>query len=197
MKSRYYKNIPGWINDVEADLLYNLSLNTDGPILEIGTLYGKSTSVICEAICDSFNKNIFDSCDINFKNKEEFTDFYEKIHGNVDIPSLLEEFSFSKNKNIFDVTIEYLNKYDLLQYVNLISENFHTLNFKYDLIYCDALHDINEININLPHMERISNKNCIWAIHDFNMICSYMPESINERKINMINVIDNIGVFKL
>lgn len=197
MKHKYYKNIPGWLSDKEAELLYNSCVNFTGSILEIGTMYGKSTSVICEAIQDSSKNNKFDSCDINFKNREEFIDFYTKVHGGITVPDLIEEFSFSKNKDIFDVTYEYLNKYDLLKYVNLIPENFHKINFNYDLIFCDALHDINEINLNLPHMEKISNDNCIWIVHDFNCTYKIFPTHVNNKKLNFIEVVDTLGIFKL
>jgi hypothetical protein len=197
MKDKFYTNIPGWLSDKEAVGLYNLCLNFSGSILEIGSMYGKSTSVICEAIRDSSSTAVVDSCDINFKNREEFIDFYTKVHGGITVPDLVEEYSFSKNKNIFEVAKEYLGKYDLLKYVTLIPENFHTFSFKYDLIFCDALHDINEIKLNLPYMKKISNNNCIWVVHDFNCTYKLFPTKVNDRKLNFINAIDTLGVFRI
>jgi predicted O-methyltransferase YrrM len=197
MRNRFYKNIPGWFSDAEANILYNLCLNINGSILEIGTLYGKSTSVICEAISDSFTTPIFDSCDMNFETREEFMTFYTKVHGGIEIPDLIEKLSFSINKNIFDVTREYLSQFDLLKFVNLIPGNFNHLNKKYDVIFCDAMHDINEFNLNLPHLFRLSNPRCVWAIHDFNCIEKYMLPILDENKITRIDVIDSLGIFKL
>jgi hypothetical protein len=192
MNYKYYKFIPGWLSDNEAEELYKQSFNLNRNILEIGSMYGKSTSVICESIRDSEFKSIFDSYDINFKTRNQFLDFYTKVHGGATVPDLVEEYSFSKNKSIFDVTIEHLKKYNLLQYVNLHEGNFNVIdNKKYNFIFCDAMHDINEINLNLPHMKRLSENDCIWAIHDINL------EILNEIKkhAKLLKTVDCIGVF--
>jgi len=192
MNDKYYKFIPGWLSDNEAEELYKQSFNLNGNILEIGSMYGKSTSVICESVRDTQFKTIFDSYDINFKSREQFLDFYTKVHGGAMVPDLVEEYSFSKNKSIFDVTIEHLQKYNLLQYVNLHEGNFNVIdNKKYNFIFCDAMHDINEINLNLPHMKRLSENDCIWAIHDINL------EILNEIKkhVKLLKIVDCIGVF--
>ena len=197
MKNKFYQNVPGWISDKEAQSLYNLCLDFSGNILEIGTGYGKSTSVICESIQDSIIKPSFDSCDLNFKNSQEMVEFYTKVHGNFTVPDLFNELSFSKNKDIFDVTKEYLNKYHLLEYVTLIVDNFHNLNNKYNLIFCDVLYDSNEVNLNLPKIEKLSDENCIWAIHDFNCIYKYFPREINNRIINFVDMTDSLAIFRL
>lgn len=194
----YYKQIPGWISDDEANELYKLAFDLNGNILEIGTLYGKSTSCICEAIRDSNLKSTFDSCDINFKNRDDFLNFYHPIHGqDTRIPVLLEEISFSKNKDIYEVTIEYLEKFNLLQFVNLIPESFHIFEKKYNFIFCDALHDINEININLPHLLRLSHDMCILAIHDINSVINFIPSTFNDKKIIFLKTVGNLGIYNI
>ena len=198
MKHKFYQKIPGWISDKEADELYRISINVSGSILEIGTMYGKSTSVVCEAILDSSLHPVFDSCDINFKDRHAFVEFYTKIHGGAAIPDILENLSFSQNKDVFDVTRMYLNQFDLLKFVNLIPGNFHNLTKKYDFIFCDAMHDINELNLNLPHLIRLSNPQCIWAIHDFNCISNHFIPMLNyKNNIKYINLVDSLGIFML
>lgn len=198
MNDKFYKQIPGWISDNEAFELYNLSFNLKGKILEIGTLYGKSTSCICESIRDSDEKIIFDSCDLNFRNTDEFFHFYRKIHGfDITIPQLLNEISFSKNKSVYETTIEYLKKFDLLRFVNLIPNSFHSLEGNYDFIFCDAFHDINEVNMNMTHLLRLSNNECIWAIHDIHNVENFIPNLINNKKITFIKKTDDLGVYQI
>jgi len=192
MNDKYYRFIPGWLSDNEAEELYKQCFNLNGNILEIGSMYGRSTSVICESIKDSASKSGFESYDINFKSRDQFIDFYTKVHGGIIIPDLVEQYSFSKNKSIFDVTIEYLQKYNLLQYVNLNEGNFNIIdNKKFNFIFCDAMHDINEVNLNLPHMIRLSENNCIWAIHDINLELS----NTIKKYATLLKTIDCIGIF--
>ena len=198
MKDQYYNQIPGWLSDNEANELYNLSFDLNGKILEIGTLYGKSTSCICESIRDSNLKSTFNSCDINFKDKNDFLSFYQPIHGqNTTVPSLLEEISFSQNKTIYEVTTEYLQKFNLLKFVNLIPKSFHNFEEKYNFIFCDALHDINEVNINLPHLLRLSENICIWAIHDINNVMNFIPYEVDGKKITFFKKVDNLGIYQI
>lgn len=191
-----YVNIPGWLSNTDAELLYELSVNCKGSILEIGFFLGKSTSVICEAIKDSNNNNQFDSYDMDFKTQEEFVKFYTPIHKKFKVPKLLTQEVFNRNETTLNVAKNNLQKFGLLKYVNLNSGNFKSINDKkYDLIYCDVMHDKSEIELNLPDLIRLSNPNCFWAVHD---IKNYHP-SLIACKPNIIYLYkrNNIGVFKL
>lgn len=178
----------------DAKVLYELVFNCRGSILEIGFFLGKSTSIICDAIKESNNNNHFDSYDMDFKNEDEFVTFYKEIHEKVHVPPFLIEHVFNKNKTTLEVASENLQKYDLLKYVNLNSGNFKSIQNKtYDLIFCDAMHDQNEIDLNLPDLKRLSNKNCVWAVHD---VKNYDPNLIaNEPNIKFLERKNSIGVF--
>lgn len=190
-----YSNIPGWLTDNEAIELYNLAYNTNTSILEIGFLFGRSTSVICEALRDSNKKIQFDSYDLNFTDSNEFMKFYSKIHGDtITVPELIEEIAFSKNKTIFDIASNILQSYDLLKYVNLNCDNFQNITNKtYGFIFCDVMHDTNEIRINLPKIKELCGHNSLIAIHDTTPMHADIIESGGNLKFS--KQVDSIGVF--
>lgn len=194
MMNKYYQQIPGWFEDLEADCLWDLANKTTGSILEVGFFFGRSTSVICDAIA---NKNIeFDSYDINFKTQEQFVEFYNQIHGSVQYNELLNKYVFATNKSVLQVATEHLSRYNLLQYVNLHCENFHTIIDKqYELIFCDATHDEKEIRSNLSKIISLSKPDCIWAFHDV----GYRPDLIDMvvgPNIQLIKIVESLGVFQ-
>jgi predicted O-methyltransferase YrrM len=190
-----YSNIPGWLTDNEAKKLYQLSYETSGTILEIGFLFGKSTSVICEALRDRNRKNQFDSYDLNFSNANEFISFYSKIHGDtITVPDLIQEISFSKNKMIIDIASDILKFHNLLQFVNLIGDDFQNIiNKKYNLIFCDAMHDQNEIQLNLPKVKELCYNNTVIAIHDVTSKHIKIIEDTNN--IFFHSQSDSLGIF--
>ena len=52
-------------------------------------------------------------------------------------------------------------------HVNLTSGNFIDIDSDtYDVVFCDAVHEPNEIEANLPHIIAHSNSKCIWVFHD-------------------------------
>lgn len=192
--NNYYENIHGWFTDNEAIGLYEtVSLLKDNDrVLEIGFLFGRSTSVICDAI--SSKKINFDSYDIGFKNEEDFHNFYDNIHGRISVPDLLTDVSFKTKIPIIDLARNNLKKFDLLKFVNLKCENFHTIvDKKYNLIFCDALHDQNEIRINLPKILELSEKNTVFCFHDMSFTNIEQIKSIG----NLIHLknYDNLGIF--
>jgi predicted O-methyltransferase YrrM len=167
-----YKNIQGWFLEEEANALYQLTSETSGSILEIGHFYGRSTSVICEALKEKNKKNQFVSYDLGFASSEDVRQFYSKVmYYDQDtglVPELYKE-SFDKKITTTEIARENLKKYNLDSYVKLISGNFIDLDKdKHTLIFCDATHDAKEIEINLPHIIARSEPGTIWAFHDLN-----------------------------
>lgn len=188
-------SIPGFFSNIESRALYILSVITDGPILEIGHFLGKSTACICEALYDSQKLRTFNSYDIGFSTLEEFKDFYNGLYkrelGN---PEGYDELVFSKNMTTTQIASENLKQHSLDKFVNLITGNFIELDKnKYDLIFCDALHDIEEIKINLPHLIERSRNNCIWAFHDMKQI--NIDEVLANSNSLLIGRFESLGVF--
>jgi Methyltransferase domain len=193
-----YKNIPGWFHDTEASTLFNLASNAEGPILEIGHFYGRSTSCICEALKTNNKKNKFVSYDLGFTTSEEVREFYSTVM-DYDrqtglVPKLYHE-AFSKKITTTEIARENLKKFNLESYVNLISGNFIELDQdQYSLIFCDATHDAKEIETNLPHIIERSLDNCIWAFHDLNVELIQLVEKNSNSKF--LSLTKSLGVFQ-
>lgn len=193
-----YKKIPGWFNDGEAAALFKLASEVEGSILEIGHFYGRSTSCICEAIKQKNKKQKFVSYDMKFSNEIDHRKFYSKVM-NYDestgfVPPLYYD-SFKKRKTTTEIAKENLLKYELHDYVDLISGNFIDLDKEeYDLIFCDATHDEKEVKTNLPHIIKRSKKKCIWAFHDMNTKLIKLVEHMSDCKF--IFLVQNLGVFE-
>jgi hypothetical protein len=189
-----YKNITGWFSSNEADLLYRYALNTDGPILEIGHFLGRSTSVICEAIKDSNKQIVFDSYDLNLNTEKDFLSYYEPIHGPLEIPYLLKDEVISKKLETINLVKANLNEHNLLQYVNLKTENFNTIsNKKFKLIFADVLHDKAEIDLNLPYILKLLESNSYLAVHDLSD--DLLKYTTNNFNLNFIERTDLLGIF--
>ena len=164
--------------------------------MEIGHFLGRSTACICEGLRDSGKVRLFNSYDIAFESEEYFQSFYKEVHkADVDSCSLLNKYVFPYKTNATTVAKSNLAQYDLSKYVNLISGDFSIEDSSmYSMIFCDALHEPNEIKLNLPHIEERSNKGCIWAFHDMNEENIEMVLSMSKYS-KLIDVVDSLGVF--
>jgi predicted O-methyltransferase YrrM len=195
--NNFYTSIQGWLYDSEAQLLYDLAHKCQGPILEIGFFMGRSTSVICDAIRNSNHNNQFDSYDINFKTIDEFMSFYAPIHGaNVSVPELVQCIVDS-NESPLSITQKNLTMFGLEKYVNLHAGDFSKIESQtYDFIFCDAMHDVNEIRRNAQHLVRLSNEKFVWAIHDvYPDLVSVVLENANRTDIKLISHTNSLAVF--
>jgi hypothetical protein len=192
------QHIPGWFSIHEAEALYLLAATSSARrMLEIGHFLGRSTSVICEAIRDIDQVVEFNSYDLGFKNSDEFTAHYKRVHGTrawVEPPEY-ERLVFSQGTTTTDIARRHLERFNLDPYVNLISGDFTTLErTQYGFIFCDALHDNGEIVINLPHIIAASDDDCIWAFHD--MKPSNVADIQSRTAAKFIRVIETLGIFR-
>jgi hypothetical protein len=164
------ESITGWFSRRECRRLYLTTVMTRGPILEIGHFLGRSTACICEAIRDVRRPRVFRSYDLGFRSSTEFKDYYDRIN-KTEVPALsqYEELVFSKDTTTTAVAGENLRRLGLANFVELVSGNAFDLDRdKYDLIFCDAVHERHEIEANVPLMVARSNRGCVWALHDMN-----------------------------
>ena len=182
------EGVPGWLTKEECRRLYCLGLITTGAILEIGHFLGKSTACLCEAIHDSKKSRLFYSYDLGFTSVKEFKQFYDKVHrADVSVPTMWQDLVWSKNMTTTQVASKNLEQIGLDSYVKLISGNYIDLDSrKYDLIFCDALHEPNEIQLNLPHIVEHSANSCIWVFHD-----------MNEKNIDFVVLMSNALLIEL
>ena len=163
--------------------------------MEIGHFLGRSTACICQGLRDSGKVRTFNSYDIAFESDESFKSFYKEVHEtDVDSCSLLAKHVFPYGTNATAVAKSNLAQYDLEKYVNLIVGDFSVLDSStYGMIFCDAVHEPNEIRLNLPHIEKRSEKGCIWAFHDMNE--ENIETVLSMSKSKLIDIADSLGVF--
>jgi predicted O-methyltransferase YrrM len=189
------ESLAGWFGPDECRRLYMLTAMTSGPILEIGHFLGRSTACICEAIQDVGKPREFVSYDLRFRTAEEFKAHYDAVHkADVSVPDLYRDIVFSQNTTTTEIAMRTLEALCLDGYVRLVSGNFIDLDHsKYDLIFCDAVHDRHEIEANLPHIVARSNRGCVWAFHDMHQSNRDVVLSLADAQFSELT--DTLGVF--
>lgn len=187
-------SVPGWFSQEECEKLYDLTLITRGSILEIGHFLGRSTASITEALKISEENRTFTSYDLRFISENEFHEFFNKVHQkDVQVPRLAKNI-YAQGKTSTELAKTNLENLGLDSYVDLISGNFIDLDKEiYDLIFCDAMHEPNEICLNLPHIINRSAKNCIWAFHD--MSDSNINMILEQSNSLFIKRVGRLGIF--
>lgn len=188
-------SIPGWFSRVECRYLFELTFLTRGPILEIGHFLGRSTACIAESLKQSGDLRKFVSYDLGFISKQEFTKFFNKVHNqNVPVPKLARKI-YNQKTTSTELAKKNLGNLGLMDYVELISGNFIEIDSgKYGFIFCDAMHEPNEIRLNLPQIINRSEENCIWAFHD--MSDTNIDIILDYSKALFINRENRLGIFK-
>jgi hypothetical protein len=192
-------NIPGWFSEEEAETLYILAATTSAKrILEVGHFLGRSTSAICEAIRDTGCAPEFNSYDLGLTSTEELVAHYlraYKTYAPSNIPSEYDQLVFSQNKTTSEIAYMHLMRYDLDRYVKLISGDFTIMDrTRYGFIFCDAMHNHEEIALNLPFVVGASSDDCIWAFHD--MTSSNVADVLGMSPARLIRVVDTLGIFR-
>jgi hypothetical protein len=189
------EKITGWFSRRECRRLYLTSLMTCGPVLEIGHFLGRSTACICEAIRDSHKPRVFRSYDLGFRSSAQFKEYYDRISKtSVPVPAEYEEIVFSKGITTTDVAVQNLRRFGLDGFVTLVSGNaFELTHDKYDLIFCDATHDMHEIEANLPHLIARSNPGCVWALHDMNQ--ANIEQVLKLANVEFCELTGSLGTF--
>jgi hypothetical protein len=187
-------SVPGWFSREECQRLFEITLVTKGPILEIGHFLGRSTACITEALKVSEERRTFTSYDLGLISEKEFNDFFGNVHKkNVRIPKLAKNI-YAQGKTSTELAKKNLANLGLDEYVELISGNFIDIdNGTYDFIFCDAIHEPNEIRLNLPQIMKRSGKNCIWAFHDMSDI--NIDRVLEQSNSLFIEKVDRLGIF--
>lgn len=138
------------ITPQSCDFLDRMSSQEDAKrILEIGAFCGCSTACIASGINQSHSTRTFDSADFFFSSLEDFVGYFHGKPSSVPL-WVLEHGGFEKYYQ------RHLDELGLSRYVKPWKGDFlHTLDpkaGKYDLIYLDVTHSVQEIHRNLPHV---------------------------------------------
>ena len=164
------KRIDGFFSEADSLALYFTVLNQDPKsILEIGHFLGKSTAAICSAINSMSRRIEFDSYDLPFTSEAEFIEFYSPVHQRLVSPSEKFQKVYKKQTTSTELARINLQKVGLENFVNLHAKDYTKEQVKvYDFIFSDAVHDIPEITLHLPHITERSNAGATWVFHDQN-----------------------------
>lgn len=189
------ESITGWFSSRECRRLYVTAAMTGGSILEIGHFLGRSTACICEAIRDVGRPRVFRSYDLGFRSSAEFKDYYDRLHQtDVPVPPLYEDIVFTQGTTTTEVAAQNLRGLGLDRFVQLFSgDAFELTNDKYDLIFCDAVHEMHEIDANVPQLVARSNRGSIWALHDMNQ--ANIDRVIALAKVEFCELTGSLGTF--
>jgi predicted O-methyltransferase YrrM len=174
-----HSNIPGWLTANERRALYALARWAPGPILEIGSWVGLSTTAIARGIKDSGVNKAFDTIDLN-PTIEWFRPCADGTIGFY-LPNQSEPFGKCSEdefkKSIAPIVSipggpvtllrKHLTRCGLDNLVSIHVGDFRNLPLrKYRFVFCDALHDQNEITHNAAELDRFLAPGSVLACHD-------------------------------
>ncbi len=78
--------------------------------------------------------------------------------------------------------------------MSLISGNAFQLDHnKYDLIFCDAMHNPNEMAANMPQIIAHSNQGSVWAFHDMYPLA--IECVLGFADVEYVELVDLLGIF--
>jgi predicted O-methyltransferase YrrM len=193
--AKFPNDIPGWLTPHERQTLYALAFCLPGPILEIGSWVGLSTTALAMGIKDSGASKQFDTVDLNpppewFRPVGPDTiGFFPKDSlaplGTCPLDSFEKEIEpiITAPGGQLGALKRTLAQTDLSSFVSVHTGDFRDLpDVKYNLVFCDALHDEEETYRNASALARFLTPGSILACHDIshNLKCiAILRQGIN------------------
>ncbi len=176
----------GMIRPLQGLRLFDLARQTKGNILEIGSWVGKSTSYIANGVRLNRDQPSFNTVDNYFTNTDEWESFYgESLNDKPEWSRNIYLKHIERPGGVIESLRENLDDRNLLSLVEILKGDFLTLEFnkKFDLIFCDASHDADEVRRNLPKVISLLELDGILVCDDF-------------RYPNMFDALDEVHHFK-
>jgi predicted O-methyltransferase YrrM len=172
-------HIEGWLSAPERQALYSLARWLPGPFLEIGHWCGKSTVAIARAIEDSGCAKRFDSIDLN-PTEAKFVEIDGAIGfvvpGSSAPIGLIPKDGYERDLlpvlrrpgGVQGTLRKNLSSRGLSDLVNIFEGDFKTdlASASYHFVFCDVLHDADEIGVNASALGRFLAPGAILACHD-------------------------------
>lgn len=179
----------GWMSAKDLTVLFNAALKANGDLLEVGPWLGRSTSAIASGLrqreTDGHTPVKFDTIDFGITDANEW------------VARFNEPFKLDKDKGrvaeavyhpggTIAVLIQNLKQNGLLSYVtNIIRGDFLDCPIArpYNMIFCDATHDDEEIHRHLPRLAELAASGCVLVFDDVvtderaDLVCSYLDVS--------------------
>lgn len=157
----------GWFSKVQISALYQLVLATDGPILEVGSWIGRSTTVIGHALRNRPEPVEFHTVDYGISSLEEWQEKFgssllNKPNAERYLPHVTREGGSLSSLR------ENLSVRGMLDLVSIHKGDFHNVAPKigYSLIFCDATHNRREIDTNVPALIAMLKPGGVLACDD-------------------------------
>lgn len=141
----------GWFSKGQINILYQLAVAANGPILEVGPWVGRSTAVICHALQQRADTIPFHTVDYGIASSEEW-----KARFGDDLSKKPDPDRYLRHINQPEGTItslrRNLSERGLEELVTIHRGDFHDVcpPGEFSLIFCDATHSIAEIDSNVP-----------------------------------------------
>lgn len=172
-----HRDIHGWLTRDERRIIYGLGRFMPGPILEIGSWAGLSTTAIARGIADSGEHKDFETIDLNplvadFRPYAEGIGFFPNGTPTPFGVTTFEAFEAMKPVleypgGVVGLLRDNLIKTGLSDLVKVHVGDFKKLPPKtYPVVFCDALHDLPEIANNAPGLVGFLDRGSILACHD-------------------------------
>ena len=181
--TRFYRysehlQIPGWMTPKERQALYALARYLPGPITEIGSWIGLSTTAIARGVKDSKQPKQFRTYDLKLTEHQ-----FRPVEGGIgmfindgDAPSGIctEESYLREIKPVITapggsngMLKRHLSMLGLLENVHILVGDFRSFSpVASGFLFCDALHDEREILANAPALKPWLLPGSILACHD-------------------------------
>lgn len=196
-KALLAESITGWLSRRECRRLYLTTVLTRGPILEIGHFLGRSSACICEAVRDVRRPRVYRSYDVGFRSAADLKEYYDRIHKAELAESTADDpIDFSKDLTTTEIARQNLRRVGLISQVELIAGNAFELDRdKYDLIFCDALPEQQELAAAVPNILAHSNHGCVWALHGMNEANIELVMSL--ANVEFCELTGSLGIFIL
>jgi len=173
-------NIDGWLKKSEGETLYAISKLTAGPILEIGSWHGLSTSYIGRGVRDSrdnYPDKRFVATEMN-PTKDNFRQIDDKHCGFFDPPDADKPIVVSAlcalDKILptigkcMEILKKNMNDIEMTDYVEILEGRFEDVapKLQYSFIFCDITHSKKGIDMRIPVIKTMLAEEGVLACHD-------------------------------
>lgn len=191
MKYARPKDVPielypnGWMSSFDLTVIYNAARRTKGKVLEIGPWLGRSSTALALGLRDREIEDgkvpvLYDIIDFGIASPDEwFQRFNQKFNMDYDDGRVAEAILHPGGSNA--VLVNNLKKLGLLKYSNTIMRGdvlTAPISTKYDLVFCDALHDLAEIDRTMSKVKSLVSAKGTLIADD--VVTEEMAERVSE-----------------
>ncbi|MDT8326455.1 MAG: class I SAM-dependent methyltransferase [Roseovarius sp.] len=174
----------GWMSASDLHFLYNIAHDTKGDVLEIGPWLGRSSTAISSGLRDREAEGgapvKYDIIDYGIASADEWQErFDQPLKLSHDKGRVAEAVLHPGGSNA--VLINNLKQNDLLRYTNTIMRGDivdSPIQRSYSMIFCDALHDMAEVERNMPRIAGLTAPGGVLVADD--VIADDMAQRIAE-----------------